>query len=297
MSSLIAVIINVGSGEQDAQAKLSVLRDAFAANSIVPEFFLAHDVEAVFQAAEKCVAEGYKIIAAAGGDGTLNAVASKLLNTDASLGILPMGTFNHLAKDLGIPLALNEAISLLSSGRIKIIDAAEVNGKIFLNNSSIGLYPKLVRYRKEQQRAGWNKGLALVLALWAMIRLYSFTNVEINVDGERRLYSTPFVFVGNNQYEIEGLNIGSRKRLNQGKLCILITHRPNRRALLNLAWHALWGTLRQQRDFDEYLITDATINTQRQFLRVAVDGETVTLATPLKYKIITASLRVVAPNI
>jgi diacylglycerol kinase family enzyme len=244
------------------------------------------------------VRENNKIIVAAGGDGTANGVASKLVNTEACLGILPMGTFNHLARDLGIPAGLNEAIALVGSGEQKSIDVGRVNDKIFLNNSSLGLYPKLVRYREERQRNGWRKSLALLQAIVSLTRRYSFLNMEMEIHGSRQLYKTPFVFIGNNEYEIERFNIGHRARLNAGSLSVYVARWGGRLGLIKLAWHALvWGGLRQHKDFEEYKATKIEISTRKKFLRVALDGEVVTLSMPLRYKIIPQALRVIAPKV
>ena len=192
-----------------------------------------------------------KTIVAGGGDGTLNAVASALTGTDVAFGILPLGTLNHFAKDLGIPLDLDEAIAIIAQGHSIRVDTGEINGRIFLNNSSLGLYPETVRRRERQQRQlGRGKWLAFFWAAVAALRRYPFLDLTIYVDQQAHQRRTPFVFIGNNRYLMEGFNIGVRERLDGGTLSLYVVQRTGRLGLLALALRALFGRLRQARDFD-----------------------------------------------
>ena len=111
-----------------------------------------------------------ELVVAGGGDGTLSAVAAALVGTDTALGVLPMGTLNHFAKDLGIPLKLEKAVQTLFTGKIARVDVGEVNGRIFLNNSSIGFYPRIVQARKREQRRGRSKWVAFAQAAATVFR-------------------------------------------------------------------------------------------------------------------------------
>lgn len=291
-----AVIINAAAGAQATKQKVAALRDAFAANGVTPEFFLAHDGAAIGASAKKALDKGYRMITAAGGDGTVNAVASRLINTSAILGVLPMGTLNHFAKDLGIPLALEEAVPVLLNGLERFVDAAQVNKNIFLNNSGLGIYPKLVRYREEQQRSGRRKWLAFCMALLNAFKRHAFLKVELKVNGRQVNYKTPFVFIGNNQYEVEGLSIGSRAHLDSGLLSVYIIRGSGRLGFILMIWRAFMGNLRDHKDFDEYASSEVSIDVSRNFLKVAIDGEVMVLPSPLEYKIIPRALKVMAPR-
>ena len=104
------------------------------------------------------------LVVGGGGDGTIAAVAAALVGTDTPLGVLPMGTLNHFAKDLGIPLELEKAVQTLFTGKVAQVDVGEVNGRIFLNNSSLGFYPRIVQEREREQRQGHSKWVAFARA-------------------------------------------------------------------------------------------------------------------------------------
>lgn len=295
MNKSIAVVINASSGTKNTEAVVRSLREAFATHNMEPGLFLVHPGMNAVEAVQKALSKGYGIIAAGGGDGTINAVASQLLNTDIALGILPLGTFNHLAQDLNIPLDITRAVDVLMNGKTKKIDAAFVNNQIFLNNSSIGLYSKLVSFREGQQKQGWSKRIALLKALYNLITQYSFLNVEIEVKGKRELHKTPLIFVGNNEYEVDGFNFGSRASLESGKLCIYTIEHRSKFDLINLGLHALTRKLEEHDQFNSYLTSAVTLETRKKQLRVAVDGEVISLTSPLRYIVKPRALTVITP--
>jgi diacylglycerol kinase family enzyme len=248
-------------------------------------------------AARAALAEGRAIVVAGGGDGTINAVAAVLVGTGVAFGVLPLGTLNHFAKDIGIPLDLDGAVATIASGVRRNVDVGEVNGQIFLNNSSLGLYPDIVRDREKQQhRLGRGKWLAALWATVGALRRYPFLSVRLRLDdGQDQARRTPFVFIGNNEYIMHGFSIGARSRLDTGKLSLYVAQRPGRLGLLRLAWRALWGRLAQERDFDVLSAELLEIDTRHKRLRVATDGEVTVMVTPLRYSIRPGALNVIVP--
>jgi diacylglycerol kinase family enzyme len=234
-----------------------------------------------------------KIIVAAGGDGTINTVAGALVGTQKILGVLPTGTRNHFARDLGLPGDLDAAARIVASGSAVAVDVAEINGRIFLNNSSIGLYPHAVRHREEQRlRFGRSKPMAM---LWAAIGVFRrFPQVEIRLRMQDREVArlTPFVFIGNNAYQLNLLELGSRASLNEGRLCVYVTRRGGRFSLLRLMLAALLGRLEQARDFDSWNGSDLVITSPKKHLEVAIDGEVHRIRPPLTYRCRPQALRV-----
>src|SRR3954471_21081525 len=160
------------------------------------------------------------VVVAAGGDGTINAVAARLLGSERTLGVIPGGTLNHFAKDLGIPQDFEGAVAVLRAGVTRRVDVAELNGRPFLNNSSLGMYPQIVREREKIQRHGFRKWTAFAAAVARVLMQWPVLRVRLEVDGRVWNRRTPFVFVGNNQYVLEGLRMGSRERLDGGELCL-----------------------------------------------------------------------------
>lgn len=291
----IAIIINhqAGSSEEFDPARIE---EALRAGGFDPSITLEGDGSKIVDAARKAISEGADIIVAGGGDGTINAVASELVGTGIALGVLPMGTLNHFAKDLGIPLGLDQALQAIVAGRRLAVDVAEVNGKYFLNNSSIGIYPDLVKYRESQQRRfGKSKWTAFVWACVNTMRRYPFLDVQLKADGENLTRRTPFVFVGNNEYSIDGFDIGERKSLSAGTLSLYVSQRTGRIGLLGFAVRALFGRLRQARDFDAVLSEEVVIRTRIKRMRVSTDGEVAMMETPLSYRIRAGALTVIVP--
>jgi diacylglycerol kinase family enzyme len=296
----VIVLRNAAAGTtpaEDAEAEERQLRAAFEPTGAQVE---VHRVEGrhLTQTARRLAEQNGDgaVIVAAGGDGTQRAVAAALAGTGATMGVLPMGTLNHFAKDLGIPLDLAGAARVITSGRPRPIDVAAVNGRVFVNNSSIGLYPHVVRHRDQmRERLGHGKWLAMFLAIIAVFRRFPLVRVRLLVHGESWTRTTPFVFVGNNQYEIERFNLGGRSSLERGDLCVYFANRTGRLGMVRLALRALLGRLRQDRDFNALCATEVTIDTSRRHLPVAFDGEVEQMPPPLTYRIRPRALNVMLP--
>jgi diacylglycerol kinase family enzyme len=237
------------------------------------------------------------IVVAGGGDGTMSGVAAGLIGTPAVLGVLPLGTLNHFAKDLRIPLDLEKAVGTIAAGRVSCIDVGTVNGRTFLNNSSIGIYPDIVEAREELRRRGHRKWSAFVLATFRVLRDYRGVLVRIDADGVQSVRRTPFVFVGNNEYAIEGSGLGGRTRLDGGRLVAYLTPRLRARDLPMLFVRALAGRARQSGEFEIVSALEVWVDTPRsRHVRVSLDGEITTMATPLHYRTCPGALKVLQPE-
>jgi diacylglycerol kinase family enzyme len=301
MSSSVAVIINRRSGVRprvDSNPDgLGRLAQVFKNQGLTPDFLVANRGSDVPKLARKAANRDYGIVVAGGGDGTMNAVASALLGTDKTMGVLPMGTLNHFARDLKIPLALDEAIAVIGEGEPALIDVAEVNGNIFVNNSSLGLYPALVRYRIDNQKMGYSKWAALAKALPTVLRRYSNFNIRLKTRDHRDFQGrTPFVFIGNNEYQLEGTNFGRRNNMADGQLCLFVANEVSRVGLIRLAVQALFGRLREATDFTALTTTEILIETRRRRLSVAIDGEVMPMDSPLHYRVNRSALTVMVPR-
>jgi diacylglycerol kinase family enzyme len=290
----ICVIVNAGSGGGHDDEELAArLHRLFESSGVAAAIDFAHGGAEITRRVEAAVARRPRIVVAGGGDGTVSSVAAALVGTDMALGVLPLGTLNHFAKDLGVPLDLDSAVAQIATGTPTRVDVGEVNGRVFINNSSLGLYPDIVRDRERQQRRlGRGKWPALIWATLAALRRYPFISVRLAVDGVERLRRTPFVFIGNNEYRMEGFAIGERAGIVDGMLSLYVAQRPGRLRLLLLALRALTGRLLQARDFDAMLATEITIESRHHRLRVATDGEVTVMTPPLHYKIRPLSLQV-----
>jgi len=236
------------------------------------------------------------LVVGGGGDGTIAAVAAALVGTDTPLGVLPMGTLNHFAKDLGIPLELEKAVQTLFTGKVAQVDVGEVNGRIFLNNSSLGFYPRIVQEREREQRQGHSKWVAFARAAAHVFERSRTLHVELTGNcSSRQSYDTPFVFVGNNRYAVSGLEIGTRTILDGGRLWVCAAPSAGRFTLMALALKALLGFVRDV-DFAAFETDQTEVRMHRDQVHVATDGEVTVMRSPLRYRSLPGALRVVVPD-
>jgi diacylglycerol kinase family enzyme len=293
----ICVIVNAGAGAGHDAALRERLQALFGAQGAQVDVKLARDGAEIAAHVDAALASQPDIVVAGGGDGTVSSIAAALVGSGIALGVLPLGTLNHFARDVGVPMELEAAIAAIVDGRVVTVDVGEVNGRCFINNSSLGLYPDIVRERvRQQKRLGRGKWPAFAWATLAALRRYPFMSVRLVVDGSEHMRRTPFVFIGNNEYLMEGFAIGERARLDSGCLSLYVAQRAGRFRLLLLALRALLGRLRQVRDFDARLATEIVVESRRRRLHVATDGEVTLMTPPLRYRIKHASLAVMLPH-
>ena len=294
MAAPVAVILNAAAGGAEHGQVARTVCAALEAAGMAARIAVAREADSLVPLARRACEEGAAAVVAGGGDGTVSAVASVLAGTGVPLGVLPLGTLNHFAKDLGIA-NLGIAAAVLRRGRTVAIDAGEVNGRVFVNNSSLGLYPMVVRQRQLQQSLGRGRWPAFAWAAVTALRWYPFLDVRLAVDGKTLARRTPFVFIGNNLYRMEGLRIGSRPALDGGRMCVYVLHRTGRLGLLRLALSAVSGRLHRAANYDSLTAADLWIRSPHRRLSVALDGEVHVLHTPLHYRIRPGALRVIVP--
>ena len=290
----IAVVLNAGSGNGTAPKVAEQLKGIFAEAGREARITLAKGGAEIDTAMQRAVEDGCEALVVGGGDGTINSGASAVVGREIPLGVLPLGTLNHFAKDLGIPLDLEEAAKVVLDGVVCKVDVGEVNGRIFLNNSSLGVYPAIVRLREKYRATVGGKWIAALWAGLTVLRRRPFMAVRIVAEGETIVRRTPLVLVGNNEYQMSGIDAGSRESLARGRLALYVINAERRPGLLRLAWQVLLKG-EQAKEVDLVTVEEATIETRRRHLQVATDGEVFTLESPLSYRIRPAALRVFVP--
>jgi diacylglycerol kinase family enzyme len=237
-------------------------------------------------------------VVVAGGDGTMACAAQALKDVDLELAILPLGTLNHLARDLGIPGDIAAAAHLAAHGTASAVDAAHVNERRFVNNASIGLYPFMVRNRDDQRdRRGWPKWLATVPAAWAALARLPHHRLRIDMGEGMRDLVTPLLFVGNNPYGLDAGQVGTRQSLTDGRLSVFAVARRSRKGLIWFALRALAGKADRASDF--VAIGDCeelTVHSSGESIEIALDGEVTRLDSPLRFRAEPAALRIVIPD-
>jgi diacylglycerol kinase family enzyme len=297
----IALLWNASSGWADSKARREAIRSILASNGSIVDVNQVEEGMNIGQAVEALVASGTDVLVVAGGDGTINAAASALLRRPTALGIIPTGTLNHLARDLNLPIDEEKAARAMLSGSVTPIDAASVNGRVFVNNSVLGFFPHYRHLRNQLERRGFGSSgigrffavvVGLAVALWRLPRL----TVSYTLDGRQRTLRTPFVLVGNNEHRMQGLALGERRVLNSGMLWVYVMRPHNRWQLLIRVIGVLLGHAPRESLFEIFSAARVTIECKRRELGVGVDGEVVRLKTPLVYESLPEALRVLAPR-
>jgi diacylglycerol kinase family enzyme len=290
------VVLNATSGHGTAPTVAERLKEIFAEAGREARISLATGGSDINAAMRRAVEAGCETLLVGGGDGTINSGASAVVGRGIPLGVLPLGTLNHFAKDLGIPLEVDEAAKVVLQGVVCKVDVGEVNGRIFLNNSSLGVYPAIVRLREKYRATVGGKWLAALWAGLTVLRRRPFMAVRIIAEGEAVIRRTPLILVGNNEYQMAGIHAGSRESLARGRLALYVLNAEQRPGLLGLAWQVLLKGAEGVKEVDLITVEEATVETRRRRLPVAADGEVFTLAAPLSYRIMPGALRVYVPE-
>jgi YegS/Rv2252/BmrU family lipid kinase len=279
-------------GSGDVSARIA---QALAGAGLDSEIVLAEGEDCAARAADH-VKRGAELIIAAGGDGTVGAIAGVLAGSDAAMGILPLGTLNHFARDLGIPPDLEDAARVVASGRERRVDIAEVNGRAFVNNASVGLYPLMVVDRDSQrERLGRSKRLAMLVASLRTMARFHARRLTLSIDGGEARVDTPLLFVGNNDYRLAIPGAGRREALDGGELCVMVMRSKSLPGFLAATGRALLGVGRKDDMVRLDDVRTLSVDSHRSRLTLAMDGETVALAPPLTFRIRPRALRVIVP--
>lgn len=293
----VAAIVNSGAGsgragEIDAEALRKLFRNAGieADVRLVPG-------DRIDEAAEEAVRSGVDAVVAGGGDGTIRAVAARLAGGSIPLGVLPVGTLNHFARDLGIPLELPDAVRLIREGTVRKLDVGEVNGEIFVNNSVLGFYPPVVkvrdREREEKQRGKWTATLS---ALVKVLPRHPLLRLRVRIAGRELERKTLFVFIGNNEYQLSAFSYGARSRFDSGNLYLYVANDKGRLDLLGLLLLSLFKDVKGSGRIDCQAAPELTIEMPRRSVPVYLDGEVKVLETPLRYRNRVRDLGVILPG-
>lgn len=294
-NGVVTVLLNPRAGVAGASGRSDELeelfRDAGVTARIRPLSLHSDPGHAAREAARSS-----DVVVAAGGDGTVSAVAATLAGGPVALGVLPLGTLNHFARDVHIPLDLKQAVAVIAAGRTTAVDVGRVNDRVFLNNASVGLYPDIVELRDKLRRRGQRKWRAFVSATARVVWTYRGMTVHIESDEAAWAGRTPFVFVGNNAYTVDGLRLGSRETLCAGRLVAYASPRVRSRALPLLVARALAGRGLKSGAFAIVAGRELLVHpVAGPRVRVAIDGEVTTMTAPLRFQSVRRALNVLTP--
>jgi diacylglycerol kinase family enzyme len=288
-NSPIPAFVNPGSGSGSAALAALEENAAFDVEQCEPDTLEDRIDEAVRAGAERIVI--------AGGDGTIAKAAASLVRTASALAVVPGGTLNHFARDHGVPLDHKEAAEAAATGSITTTDVAYVNDRLFLNTSSVGAYVVFVRTRERLERyLGYR--LATIVAAFRLLGFVRPFTVELELDGVAKRYRSALIFVGVGERELQLPSLGSRAENGRSGLHVIVVRGGTWARLVAAGWVAATrgnkaiarGTLA-----DTFVVDRCRIELRRRLGRVAVDGELVTMSSPLEYRIERDALRVVLP--
>jgi diacylglycerol kinase family enzyme len=278
----VVVVYNMKSG---GNKSLNDLKKACDAAELDVEKYIA--VSAKLRTNLKPYIKKNAVIVGIGGDGTLSAIAGMLAGTKATFAPIAGGTLNHFTKDLGVDQDLESALGNVAKKRLHVIDTAVCNGRVFINNSSIGVYPSSLQVR-ERFEGYIGKWLAAIMA--GFHAFFSLRTYRVKINNE--MINTPFVFIGNGVYDIGTPGIAQRTDIKHGTLSVFVAKTVSRWKLLKIALLAVIGRAAMLDEFDVFTTKSLTISSRRARLSVSTDGELGHEPTPLKYEIQPKSLRV-----
>ena len=293
-----SVILNAAAGLRpgQVQGEAARVRELFASVGVDAEVRERSGPD-LLAAARDAATSDVDVVVMGGGDGTISAGAGGLAGTGKPMGVLPLGTLNHFARDLGIPSELEDAVRNVAEGVVREVDLGEANERVFVNNSSIGLYPAAVSLRDAwMERQSAHKWVAMGRAALATLREFPVVRLTLRIEEGGLNVTTPMVFIGNNRYETKLFSLGKRPALDEGELWVYLARDAGRFRFIRLALRALIGRLDDSRDFQGMALKEMRVDDRRRSMRVAFDGEVCYLAPPLRYRIRPRALRVIVPR-
>jgi len=276
----VVLVYNTSSG---SHTSLKSLKQLFSEASI--EIIDHIKVEQGFETKLKPYITDKAIIAVVGGDGTISNITNQLKDTSAILMPIPGGTLNHFTKDLGIPQSIPDALQYFKTAKKTKIDVGQVDGKVFINNSSIGFYSDSLFERVAHEKT-FGKWPAMIIA--TIKAFFRYRTYKVTINGKQ--YATPLVFVGNNKYILHGLAF-ERLNLTDGSLSVYIVRGKSRLTLFFAPLSLLRGQKSIPKKLKFFTTKELTITTKHR-LRVSRDGEYEKLPSPLHYKIQSSSVNV-----
>jgi YegS/Rv2252/BmrU family lipid kinase len=239
--------------------------------------------------------QGVRLFIAAGGDGTIHHVVQGVAGTDAVLAVIPAGTYNHFARDLGIPLDWKEALDVALNGETRQVDTGRVNDRYFVNNISLGLYPDLVA-RREARGRDYPRWKARLHAFYATMRRYRHVTLVVESETVQEVIRTHVFMISNNSYDLERVGVEApRETLTAGKLSVYWLEHTTRFRLARMTARYVAGRVSRIEGFRSFHSAALRVQSTHGSVRIGIDGELLTMTPPLEISIVPRSLSVRVP--
>lgn len=292
----ICILLNPGSGKKrdDVHAEIEA---AIARHPGRFELRVLNKAAGFPAQIDRAAADGFPTLVAAGGDGTIGAVAAGVHRHGRTLGVLSMGTFNFFARGLDLPEGIAEGIDLIAAGRTRKVDIGTINDEIFLNNASLGLYPAILAQREGIYRR-W--GRSRLAAHWSVLvtftRFHRPLSLRVSVDGREISRRTPLAFVAHSAYQLDLFGLDGGDDVRAGRFALFLAPDSGRMALLKLALRLAWRSMERGRDFEYFTGESIDIETESKRRLVARDGEREKMRAPFRFRVLHDALTVIAPD-
>ncbi|WP_240602612.1 diacylglycerol/lipid kinase family protein [Paracoccus endophyticus] len=292
----VCVILNPRSGRKDGGRCETLLHQGLAGQAAALSMRTARRGGDLPRMAAEAVAQGYDLIVAVGGDGTQAAVAGAVAGTDVVMGVIPGGTFNFFARDAGVGDTVEQAIQTLRDGRVQAMDVGQINDTVFLNNVSLGAYPRILERREAvYRRWGRSRIAAYLSALGAIRDLRHPVALKTIDDGVETRYSSALVFVAKSAVQLEQMGLEGADAIRAGHLAIFVARARKPRQLIGSALRLALGFAARGNDFDLVIDDDLVIETVPARRDVAHDGERTRMTGPFHLRVRPGALRVLVP--
>ena len=299
----IFVVFNLGSGHRDADEEKASISAILRDGGRQFEFLQCDGAESIDKLAERAVAQAkasHGMVVAAGGDGTINAVANAVLGSGCPFGVLPQGTFNYFGRDNAISQDSSKAAQVLLGGQISPVQAGRVNGRLFLVNASVGLYPQILEDRETWKRQlGRSRIVAFVSGMATLLKARRQLRLQIESGGQSMSLRTPTMFVGNNRLQLTqaGIDAGHAEAVGQGQLTAVAVRPIGTLALFGLLLRGLLGRLGEAEHIQSFAFRRLTVVPRgMKRIKVATDGEIVWMQTPLVFEVAPEPLLLLVPQ-
>jgi diacylglycerol kinase family enzyme len=298
------VLVNGGSGRVATDERVRIIREVLTEAGRLHHVEVLSRPQMLAQASDRAIAWARAhngAVVAAGGDGTVNAVVSRVLPTGLPFGVLPQGTFNYFGRTHGIPTDTTEAVHALLRSRVRAVQVGQCNERIFLVNGSMGLYPDVLSDRETfKNRLGRSQPVAFLAALFTLLRFHRDWVIKLETRGETRTVVTPTLFVGNNALQLEQTGIPDAPMLDAGRLVAIMLKPMGRLALLGLLLKGALGQLGEADKVESLAITRLEVTPRLPHkprkIKVATDGEIVWMRTPLVFQPAAMALQLLKPD-
>lgn len=295
----VAVVCNVhaGSGAAEAEPSLDQQITALLAARGIGSTFRAFDPTSVGDDVSALVAEAPDALIVAGGDGTVRSVAAEMIGGTVPLGVLPTGTMNMLATDLGVPTQLESALDAVLGAPTVRIDAARVNGQVFLCAAALAVLPHLGRIRERVRDTRGLPILGLLARGVRMLRRFPRMLLRLEIDGRTHIVRTRAVVVSNNPLSAGPGSAPGRDLLDTGRLAVYVTNDRTQWDLFGIAAKLIDGTWQNSQRIRVLLGHSVRVSTPGlSMMSVMVDGEVIQMDLPLHFAIEPSALIVLAPG-